>query len=86
MDKLDESIASLEEANEMIGYDNISRAVIFSKMSVAYRYKGDSTNSLKFAEEASKITDEQFGSKEHPGKLTEYISGLRYKKNSGSIY
>ena len=85
MDKLDESIASMEEANEMFGYDNICRAVILSKMSVAYRYKGDSSNSLKFAEEDSKITDEQFGSKEHPGELMEYIA-FTVSKNFWSIY
>ena len=80
LDKLDESIASLEEAKEKFANDDIYRAVILSKMCVVYRYKGDSTNSLKFAEEASKITDEQLGSKEHPGKLMEYISGLRHQK------
>ena len=83
MDKLDESIASLEEAKEMFAYNDIYKAVILSKMCVVYRYIGDSTNSLKFAEEASKITDDQLGFKEHPGELMEYMSGLRHQKTLG---
>ena len=67
MVKLDESIAALEEAQKMFGYNDLYTAVILSKLSVVYRYKGDSTRSLHFAEKASEITDKQRGSKEHPG-------------------
>ena len=69
MDKLDESILSLKEAQDMFGCNAIYHAVVLSKLSVVYRYKGDSTKSLYFAEKASEITDEQYGSKDHPGEL-----------------
>ena len=71
MDKLDESIESLEHAQKMLGQNDIYSAVILSKLSVVYRYKGDSEKSLEFAEQASKITDQKYmyGSKDHPGKM-----------------
>lgn len=69
MDKLDESIKSLEQAQKMLGQNDIYSAVILSKLSVVYRYKGDSERSLEFAEQASKITDQKFGSTDHPGKI-----------------
>ena len=55
MDKLDESILSLKEAQGMFGYNAIYNAVVLSKLSVVYRYKGDSTKSLYFAEKASEM-------------------------------
>jgi len=69
MDKLDESILSLKEALNEFGYNDIYRAVIFSKLSVVYRYKEDSKQSLYYAEKAKEISDQQHGTKHHPGKL-----------------
>lgn len=69
LDKLDESIKSLQEAEEMLGYNDIYKAVILSKLSVVYRYKGDSNNSLHFAEEASRIIDQKYDYKRHPGEI-----------------
>ena len=69
MDKLDESIHSLNEALEMFGYNDIYSAVILSKLSVVYRYKGDSKRSFYFAEKVKEISDEQHGTKHHPGRL-----------------
>lgn len=66
LEKLDESIKSLMEAREMLG--NI--AIILSKLSVVYRHKGDSKNSLRFAEEAAEITDKHHERKDHPGKCS----------------
>lgn len=70
LDKLDESIKSLMEAKEMLGNNNIYIAIILSKLSVVYRHKGDSKNSLLFAEEAAEITDKHHGRKDHPGKCS----------------
>ena len=69
MDKLDESIISLKEAEQMFEYNDIYRAVILSKLSVVYRYKGDSKKSFEFAEEVKAISDKQHGTKDHPGRL-----------------
>ena len=69
MDKLDESIASLDMAHKKFGYNNIYSAVILSKLSVVYRYKGDFERSVQFALKAKKIADEQCGTKSHPGML-----------------
>lgn len=69
MDKLDESIDSLNEALQMFGYNDIYRAVILSKLSVVYRYKGDSKTSFDFAEKVKVISDKQHGTKDHPGRL-----------------
>ena len=68
MDKLDESIASLEIALEKFGDNNIYSAVILSKLSVVYRDKGDFKRSFLFASKAKKIVDEHYGTKSHPGK------------------
>ena len=69
MDKLEESIASLDMAHKKFGYNNIYSAVILSKLSVVYRYKGDFERSVQFALKAKKIADEQCGTKSHPGML-----------------
>ena len=68
LEKLDESIKSLQEAQEMFEYNDIYSAVILSKLSVVYRHNGNPTNSLYFAEKASEITDKHHGAKDHPGK------------------
>lgn len=70
LEKLDEIIKSLMEAREMLGNNNIYIAIILSKLSVVYRHKGDSKNSLLFAEEAAEITDKHHGRKDHPGKCS----------------
>ena len=70
MDKLDESIVSLEKALKKFGHNHIYSAVILSKMSVVYRYKGDLEKSVKFAEEAKTISDGQHGTKSHPGEFS----------------
>ena len=70
MDKLDESIESLEKALEMFGHNDTYRAVILSKLSAVYRYKGDLEKSVKFAEEAKIILDGQHGTKSHPGEFS----------------
>ena len=70
LEKLDESIKSLMEAREMLGNNDIYIAIILSKLSVVYRHKGDSKNSLLFAEEAAEITDKHHGRKDHPGKCS----------------
>ena len=68
LDKLDESIASLQMALKKFGYNNIYSAVILSKLSVVYRYKGDFTRSVQLAKKAKKIANEQCGTKSHPGR------------------
>lgn len=68
MDRLDESIHSLNEALNMFGYNDVYRAVILSKLSVVYRYKGDSKQSLRYAEKVKEISDGQHGTKYHPGR------------------
>lgn len=70
LEKLDESIKSLMEAREMLGNNEIYIAIILSKLSVVYRHKGDSKNSLRFAEEAAEITDKHHERKDHPGKCS----------------
>ena len=70
LEKLDESIESLMEAKEMFGNNDIYSAIILSKLSVVYRYKGDSKNSLENAEKAAEITDKHHGLKSHPGKCS----------------
>lgn len=69
MDKLDESIYSLKEALKLFGYNDTYRAVILSKLSVVYRYKGDSKQSLYYAEKVKEISHRQHGTKDHPGWL-----------------
>ena len=76
MDKLDESIHSLNEALEMFGYNDIYSAVILSKLSVVYRYKGDSKRSFVFAEKVKEISDKQHGTKHHPGWFNLNCLGL----------
>ena len=68
MDKLDESIASLDMALKKFGYNDICSAVILSKLSEVYRDKGDFKRSFLFASKAKKIVDEHYGTKSHPGK------------------
>ena len=68
LEKLDESIKSLQEAQEMFEYNDIYSAVILSKLSVIYCYNGDLINSLDFAEKASEITDKYHSTKDHPGE------------------
>jgi len=43
--------------------------VILSKLSVVYRYKGDSKQSLYYAEKVKEISHRQHGTKDHPGWL-----------------
>jgi len=43
--------------------------VILSKLSVVYRYKGDSKQSLRYAEKVKEISDGQHDTKRHPGRL-----------------
>ena len=69
MDKLEESINSLNEALNMFGNNDIYRAVILSKLSVVYRYKGDPKQSLHYAEKVKEISDRQHSKKHHPGRL-----------------
>ena len=70
LEKLDESIESLVEAKEMFGNNDIYSAIILLKLSVVYRYKGDSKNSLAYTEKAAEITDKHHGLKSHPGKCS----------------
>ena len=69
MDKLDESIHSLNEALNLFEYNDIYRAVILAKLSVVYRYMGDSKKSLYYVEKVKEISDRQHGTKRHPGRL-----------------
>ena len=68
-DKLDESINSLKEALNLFEYNDIYRAVILSRLSVVYCYKGDSERSLHYVEKVKEISDRQHGTKRHPGRL-----------------
>ena len=68
MGKLDESIDSLMEAKEMFGNNDIYSAIILSKLSVVYSYKGDLKTTLDYAKKAEEITDKPHGTKSHPGK------------------
>ena len=68
--KLDESIDSLTEAKKVFGNNDIYSAIILSKLSVVYRYKGDLETSLAYAEWGKEITDKLHGTKRHPGKCS----------------
>ena len=74
LEKLDESIKSLMKAKEMFGNNDIYSAVILSKLSVAYRLKGEVQNSLAYAERAKEITNKHHGKKNHPGKCSPFLS------------
>ena len=71
--KLDESIDSLTEAKKMFGNNDIYSAIILSKLSVVYRYKGDLKTSLAYAEWGKEITDKLHGTKSHPGKCSPFL-------------
>ncbi|KAL9972982.1 hypothetical protein ACROYT_G019383 [Oculina patagonica] len=85
MDKLDESIDSLNEALQMFDNNDIYRAVILSKLSVVYRYKGDSKTSFHFAEKVKVISDKQHGTKDHPAIATALLNLGHAESDLGDV-
>lgn len=70
LDQLDESIKSLQEAKNKFGNNDEYNAVIFSKLSVVHRYRGEDEISMQFAKKAISITEKNQKHKipGHPGK------------------
>ncbi|PFX22383.1 uncharacterized protein LOC111334317 [Stylophora pistillata] len=85
MDKLGESIASLEMALKKFGYNDIYSAVILSKLSVVYCYKGDFEKSVELADKAKKISDERYGTKSHPAKATTLLNFGHAQSDVGDV-